>query len=453
LERGVTSEQQPAHPPSTDEMCPECGATIPAIGTYCPNCGAIKPSLRYANLPPAGLRRLPVGYPVYYPTARRSSIRQIVKGISAYVMLTFIVQLILSMVILVYGVDIVAPEIMDGGSYDLFVVVPVIVTLMTLSGPALLAYYFLLIVAILVSCSWVLFSGFGQFRKELSMTAESRKHSAIFATLGLLFATLFFSVLVALIANPSADELPEPGTLASSLFSLANASVWEELIVRVLMIGLPMILVDLVRNKMQPKWHSYILGGKFGIGIPEVALVLISSFIFGIAHFASGWGAWKIIPTTVGGVAFGYLFLRYGIAASIVMHFSTDYLGMPMEVIDSFGLQAITGIAVLLWIGFGALFFAYYSMRVVEFVTGRKLLEPTVTTVPYPPSVGWPVPGPYGVEPPYRPADQQHLNQYEPPPPQGFGEYGRGYVCPACGSVEARWVDGKFQCLRCGHLS
>jgi membrane protease YdiL (CAAX protease family) len=303
-----------------------------------------------------------------------------------------------------------------------------------------------------------LFSGFGPFRKELSMTAESRKHSAIFATLGLFFATLFFSVLVALIANPSADELPEPGTLANSLFSLANASVWEELIVRVLMIGLPMILVDLVRNKRQAKWHSYILGGKFGIGIPEVALVLISSFIFGIAHFASGWGEWKIIPTTVGGVAFGYLFLRYGIAASIVMHFSIDYLGMPMEVIDSFGLRAITGIAVLLWIGFGALFFAYYSMRAVEFVTGRKYFDP-------PPPVeyrSWTAASP-GVNPfdqtyPPIPPNQQNGAKHGPAPQQVQmqqygGGFGGGYVCPVCGSVEARWVDGKFQCLTCGHLS
>ena len=435
-------------------MCPLCGTTVPAIGIYCPNCGAIKPSLRFSDLPPAGLRRLPMGHPAYYPpAAKRSSVRQIVKSISAYVMLTFIIQLVLSMAILVYGVDIVAPEIIDGGSYDLFVVLPIVVTFMTLSGPALLAYYFLLIIAILMSCSWVLLRGFGQFKKELAMTAESRKHSAIFATLGLLFATLFFSVLVALIANPSSDELPDQGTLAESLFSLANASVWEELIVRVLMIGLPMVLVDLVRGKRQTRWHSYILGGKFGVGIPEVALVLISAFIFGFAHFASGWGAWKIIPTTVGGFAFGYLFLRYGITASIVMHFSTDYLGMPMEVIDSLTLQAVTGIAVLLWIGFGALFFAYYSMRVVEFVTGRKLLEPRATTVPYPPHMGWRVPGPYGTGPPPPPTGQQYQVQYELSPHQGFGEYGRGYVCPVCGGVEARWVDGRFQCLKCGHLS
>jgi membrane protease YdiL (CAAX protease family) len=288
------------------------------------------------------------------------------------------------------------------------------------------------------------------------MAAESRKHSAIFATFGLFFATLFFSVLIALIANPSADELPAEGTLAESLFSLANASVWEELIVRVLMIGLPMVLVDVVRGKLQPRWHSYILGGKFGVGIPEVSLVLISASIFGIAHFASGWGAWKIIPTTVGGVAFGYLYLRYGLAASIVMHFSTDYLGMPIEVIDSLALRAVTGVAVLLWIGFGALFFMYYSMRAVEFATGRKFFEPRAYADYYPSLVGWPTPGPYETQQQYPSAGgQQYGVRYNPAPAaqQGFGGYGRGYVCPVCGGVEARWIDGRFQCLRCGHLS
>lgn len=454
----MTYPLQPADAPPSDETCPICGATIPAIGAYCPNCGAVKPSLRYANLPPAGLRRLPPGYVAYYPTSRRPPIRQVMKGISAYVALTFLFQLVLSMIVLVYGIDIVAPEIMDGWSYPLFVVVPVIITFASLSGPALLAYYIFLIVAILVSCSWIILSGFRDFKKELTMTAETRKHSAIFATVGLFFATLFFSVLVALVANPSTDEIPEPGTLAESLFTLANASVWEELIVRVLMIGLPMILVDFARRRKLEKWRSYILGGKFSTGIPEVALVLISSAIFGIAHFSSGWGLWKVLPATVGGVAFGYLFLRYGLAASIMMHFSTDYLGMPIEVAGSTGLQAITGVAILLWLGFGALFFVYYCGRIVEFVTGKKLFETLPQERAHPRTLS----GPWSAMPDQTytlgPLVQQGNGQNSPSVQQSSvqhfeGGFGGGYVCPVCGGVEARWADGRFQCLRCGHLT
>jgi hypothetical protein len=374
--------------------------------------------------------------------------RKIAKTISVFVMLTFIAQLVLSLVILVYGVTLVVPAILDDwGGFNLFLVLPVIITIVKLSGFSLLVYYFFLIGAIIASCAWVIASSIDGFSKELSMKAKTRDHSPLFEVCGLMFATLFFSLLIALLASPSTDDVPAEGTVAENLFLLANASVWEELVVRVLLIGVPMMVVDAFRRKRQPKFHSYFMGGGFKMGVPEVALVLASSIMFGYAHFASGWGAWKILPAAVGGIAFGYLFLKFGLAASIMLHFGTDYLSMPIQVVDNFGLTVLTGVGIILWMAFGFIFFIYYLTRIGEFLSRRSPVDG---------APGGPAPAAAGFvgQPASPPVWTGELGNRPPVEPgQVRTVFGTGYVCPFCGSTQARWIDGRFKCLVCGKLS
>lgn len=371
-------------------------------------------------------------------------------------MLTFVAQLVLSIVTLFYGMKWVVPAILDEWhGFDLILIMPVIVKVLTVSGSFLLAFYFFLIGAIVSSCTWVFVTSIKGFSEELSMTAVSREHSPLFETCGLLFATLFFSVLVALLFRTTASDVPSTGTLQESLFLLANASVWEELIVRVLLIGVPLLLVDLLRRNRRYKWHSYMLGGGFKIGTPEAIFIVISAAVFGYAHYAGGWGAWKIIPASAGGLAFGYLFLRFGLAASIMLHFATDYLGMPIEVFNSTALDLITGVGILIWLGFGVIFFAYYLTRIGEFLTGERFFGARAQPAPTPridpgmqSSYQPPAYGPYDVR-------QLGWNQGAAADPNLSLQYGfsGGYVCSRCGNTQARWVDGRFQCLRCGLLT
>lgn len=453
--RIVTDSQQPATVPPVEEMCGNCGAGIPPGGAYCPRCGTIKQAMRFSGLPAAGNRRTWTGQQLQYRPIVRTDWRKIGKSISAIVMLTFVAQLALSLITLFYGMKWVVPAILDEWrGFDLILITPIIIKFLTLSGAALMAFYFFLIGAIVASCTWVFVTSFHGFRKELSMTAVSRQHSPLFETCGLLFATLFFSVLVALLFRTTSSDVPSTGTLQESLFLLANASVWEELIVRVLLIGVPLLVVDLLRRREGHRWHSYLLGGGFKMGTPEAALIVISAAVFGYAHYAGGWGAWKIIPASAGGLAFGFLFLRYGLAASIMLHFATDYLGMPVEVFNSTALNVITGVGILLWLGFGVIFFSYYVVRIGEFLTGQKAFEARPGPISVPPADPY-APSPFQ-NPTYGEYDdrQPAWDQAAPPDPaphQGYG-FSRGYVCSRCGNTEARWVDGRFQCLRCGFL-
>lgn len=442
-----------------------CGTTIPRLGSYCPACGAVRPSMRYSGLPSAGNRRAPAYGPDYY-YRRKTDWRKVIKTLGVIVMITYLFQLALQVVTLVWGAKLVVPDILNTWTgLNLFVILPIVINLFQISGYPLVAYFYFLIAAVVASCLWIFLTSFPYFKKEARMMADSRRHSALFDTLGLLFATFFFSVLTALLAQPSSDEVPTVTDLSESLFLLANASVWEELVTRVLLIGIPLLVWGLLRGSRANRTYSYFLGGGFRMNLPEVTLVLVSSVIFGFAHFESGWGAWKIIPTSIAGLAFGYLFLKHGLAAAIVMHFATDYLSLPVEAFNSVGLEIVTGLGILLWLAFGAVFFVYYTTRVLEYITGKKYFE----TEPPHPAPG--VQAPYGYPSPYydpnSPGDVQHWGQKPGEPQvQPYRTYqsqqqsfrqsasivGR-YICPACGHTEARWINGRFQCLRCGNLS
>lgn len=378
-----------------------------------------------------------------------------IKAVLACTMVTFAIQLIVMLFTLIWGVHIVLPEIVHHG-FSLYLALPTLVDIVTLSGDALGAYYVLLVLAILASAAWLFLKSWKGFVLEAAMRGKSREHSPLFDMCGLMFAVLFLNVVVVLLMGATGWAPTDPvsdSELWELLFLLANASVWEELVTRVLLIGIPLLVIDLLRRKHGDGMANYFLGGGFKFGAVEVALILISSVIFGFAHY-EGWGSWKVFPATVAGLAFGYMFMKHGLASAIMLHFSFDYLSMPMQVFeDSMGLTIVTGLAVLLWVGLGFVFFVYFTMRMVEFVTGLKLAEEKPQLVGAP-AVFYPQQAYYGggysqAPPvPIHPAQQPVTAQNGATP--GFGGI---YACPYCGYTEARWINGRFQCLRCGRLT
>jgi len=57
--------------------------------------------------------------------------------------------------------------------------------------------------------------------------------------------------------------------------------------------------------------------------------LFLSSLIFGYAHYASGigWGPGKVSEAALAGVAFGYLYVKYGLLTDVIMHWSINYVG------------------------------------------------------------------------------------------------------------------------------
>jgi len=451
----MSSEPQPPATPSK-ERCAVCGSEIPELGVYCPNCGAIRTSMQGKPLPYAPSRMRFGWMPYQQPI--KTPIRPVFKAIAAGLMISLIIWVVVAFIALIYGVGIVAPDIQDDvlGTFRLFVAVPYLVFFASLSGNALLAYYMFLIAAITASLAWVFITSAKGFVAELSMKAKAREHTPLFEICALMFATFFLNFVIIIVTGAAESGTPGSNeTVSQMLFSLANASVWEEIVVRVLFIGVPLIFIDMVRHTTRKDWYAYVLGGKFKIGVPETVLIIFSASMFGLAHYLGGWGEWKIPAAGIAGVAFGYLFLKFGLAASIMLHFTFDYLSMPAEVFSA-DLTLVLEILLLLWLAAGAVFTGYYVVRITEFLTRQRFWEeaplPSPAAVTFAGPSVHPGPAPFHAQPEGQYPQPGPTYQPVYPQPQAYDPT-RGFVCPACGNLEARWVNGRFQCLRCGHLS
>jgi hypothetical protein len=335
-----------------------------------------------------------------------------------------------------------------------------------------------------------------------------RSRSAWIAIGQVWMAVTFFQVTVIFFLLFAGIEPTNPIKLTSAntwvfLYDLANAGVYEEIVFRVLLLGLPMAIGSVIVRIMEVNRGTsgtrpgtagryvagasrYLVGGVLRRNSPKEALVaawaflFASSAIFGLAHMSS-WGWWKIVPAMVAGLGFGYLFLRHGVGAAILAHFVNDYaLSLAYEGVGGTGLEAIL---TLLFFGLaiaGAGFLAWYAIeawRHLEALIARFRPAPPAPVLPPPspplassPSSPYPSAPqmPFGTPPSGAPTEGWSPGSAGPPPGYSVRETGRiprdyapsyaappfGYPpvrfqCPHCGWVEARYDAGRFTCLRC----
>jgi len=201
--------------------------------------------------------------------------------------------------------------------------------------------------------------------------------------LGMLFLyTVYYAVLDLLTVSTSAPVF-KLIPLWAQLQMFAEASVYEELLSRVLMLGVPLMLYYGFAGRRRPvaRWR-FILGGGVPIDSAAFALVLFQAVVFGLAH-VSGWDIWKALPTMISGVFFGYLFLARGLWAAIVLHFTFDYIDVTML---AFGVERSVafGLLYLLWIVAGGIIFVHFLVllaregpRQLRLLLGGKTLGAT----------------------------------------------------------------------------
>jgi hypothetical protein len=400
------------------------------------------------------------GYAPYPPPSERDGLRNAIRGMTSIVIFVLLLLVSFNIIVLVWGIGQVLPNVTGHATY-LFVITPWLVDIFRISNVGLSIYFLFLVAAIVASFVWMLKKSLHKFGHELTFQLHDEGHSPLYMISTLFFAVIAFNILfyVAVgIFGGSANTPSEGVDLWQILFSYAQASVWEELITRVLLLGVPLLLVAIATNKVKDPKH-YILGGGFQFGRAELTLLIISSAMFGFAH-SFNWDLYKVLPAFIAGLAMGYLFLKFGLYAAIMFHFFTDYLSITLSVWpNNNGLELGLALLNLVFIVVGVIYFVHYSFKAVELFTGIKLNKPKpVPALP----VYYPAPAyynPYGqgyYPPTYQPGNQQYppypqSPPVQPPPEQPkVQEQGFGFVCPHCGGKEARYVDGRFECLRCG---
>ncbi|UAL07764.1 MAG: CPBP family intramembrane metalloprotease [Candidatus Methanogranum gryphiswaldense] len=242
------------------------------------------------------------------------------------------------------------------------IIIPKSIRLITIHGLGAEIYWILIVITISV-CTFYALRTFLKGIKKLSKEKDDTQltKTAIY-WVGILFCAdifvqiVYFAIAIYLGLKIDSSWMDEY-THEQLLYMLANASVWEEIISRVMMIGIPIMAIQLFRTKKLDSMKC-LLGG-FGMNKIALILILFSGIIFGLAHYYS-WGMTKAIITCVGGIVLGYVYVQFGLYASIIMHFLTDYLGSFMYV----GVPSISVLGEITFIALGLFACAYIATRI-----------------------------------------------------------------------------------------
>ena len=118
--------------------------------------------------------------------------------------------------------------------------------------------------------------------------------------------------------------------------SITFAPLREELGFRVALIGVVAFILALrtsLRTALKALWRpSAILRGG-SVDLPEkvglAVMIVLSSIIFGLAHIISGagWEIGKLSEAAFAGLVLGYLYVRYGFHAAVLLHWGVNYFG------------------------------------------------------------------------------------------------------------------------------
>lgn len=334
--------------------CPHCEEYRNAGYMYCGKCGKLLDcfscnSYRYGNAGHCGSCGRP--FHVTAPPQIKSFSFTRIFGIIAAI-LTSLFLIVDAVALYVHASDIFL--FLSDKMYGMLILIPYPYTF-TVISETLLQLYWLFLVAVLTLCFIKLIhETYLYFKNRKQRNEESLKieKTGIY-WIGLLWpATMFLqiAVLYAAILLFGVDfTVPDMDMDQLSLmFVLADASVWEELITRVLIIGVPLLLMALAKGKTD--FWKYPLGG-FGVDKLSMGLIVIAALVFGYGHEA-GWGMAKVIPAFIFGLAAGYLFVEYGLYAAILLHFVNDYVSAytwlgGSEVVLGIGTLAILAVGVL----------------------------------------------------------------------------------------------------------
>jgi hypothetical protein len=191
------------------------------------------------------------------------------------------------------------------------------------------------------------------------------------------------------------------------LLNLAYAPIDEEFAFRITTIGIPLALFLLVTYRSDPRLVGFKkrvgfflltlfspelaksrLGYKTvaangfirGISPLEWALILVSSAVFGLAHYISGggWEIGKVSTACLAGLVFAVMYVSYGAYADILLHWFFNYYFTVLDMASTAYGSAFSGFANLVEVGnlfAGAIVLVFFllisALRLGDYLTLR----------------------------------------------------------------------------------
>lgn len=327
-------------------FCPWCGERLPPNSNFCPTCGERLTVVRRQK------------------GGRRTSLLTLYGSWSSILMAFFLAANVflafwmapeISELLLTTGFPILASSLLP----------PFVFILVVLEGSAALVAYWFVLVAILISFIIMIWKS-RDISSELK-GLRTEDPSPLFAVTTVFSALLLVNIVYYFVIGSLGIEPNIPLSAGQEeqirLFSVLQAVVTEEINDRMILIGLPLALLVLLGRKEGVAWKMPF--GGMGLGRAELILIIFSSMIFALSHL-EGWDVWKLIPTFISGLGLGYLFVRYGIHASIMLHFCFNFLSAYMIYTGSLLAAVFTGLMIFYLLILGVPFLIVYTIRSIR---------------------------------------------------------------------------------------
>ena len=112
-------------------------------------------------------------------------------------------------------------------------------------------------------------------------------------------------------------------------FYVSLAPLLEEFIFRIILVGIPLFVLYSGRSSL--RYFLKCLWTPSSLNILDskkaVFIIIFVGVAFGFAHIAFGdsWSEGKFAQASAGGIILGWVYFRYGIVASILIHWATNY--------------------------------------------------------------------------------------------------------------------------------
>lgn len=292
----------------------------------------------------------------------------------------YLIMLVFSCILL----DILTPSVLawggSGGAGVVFISIIPGPTGFMVDGVFFQIWFMFVVVCINICVIKALLDFYSKIDCIKRFTMPDKARGGIETTAKLFFASIFFVYGYFLIleifgispSTPDFDSMPTE----QLVYGVVNAAVNEELVSRVMLIGIPLFFMSVwnIGPRMVQYRKDGMLRAKmrllFGGGLPlnhvTITLIFLSSLAFATAHLYS-WDLYKILPTMISGAFMGYLFVTRGLHMSIIFHFSTNFIFFASELWDdNMTILVIVGLIIIIWMITGSYHFIKFWLGVFK---------------------------------------------------------------------------------------
>ncbi len=201
----------------------------------------------------------------------------------------------------------------------------------------LIVYLFCIFNPTFVSRSFL----YSSFSKNNFKNFDSSTLNYLYITIQWFSVYFLLSIIIDLVQQSFGVHIGNPlmSNPLLSFFYLTNAPLNEEILFRVIFLGIPLSLIIF---KYRDSFISAIIHPSGNISIKSsrdknllFLIISLNSIFFGLAHviFGGNYEIGKITQASLGGLFLGWLYYRYGLGVSIIFHWISNY------VIFSYGLM------------------------------------------------------------------------------------------------------------------